>query len=177
QQAREHLCDAQHPFRFGVTDAQEIPFPDSCFDVVIANHMLYHVPDRDRALVEFRRVLKPGGRLYAAANGRSHLREMKELTTRFSLGAELLTDLPPGFFFLDDGLAEFAHWFSAVELRRYEDALRVTEAEPLVAFIRSSFRANSPAEGWGALTAFVEQEIAEHGAIYITKDPGLLVAW
>jgi SAM-dependent methyltransferase len=33
------------------------------FDAVIANHMLYHVPDRARALTEIRRVLRPGGRL------------------------------------------------------------------------------------------------------------------
>jgi ubiquinone/menaquinone biosynthesis C-methylase UbiE len=31
-------------------DIQNIPFPDNCFDVVIANYMLYHVPDLDAAL-------------------------------------------------------------------------------------------------------------------------------
>ncbi len=38
--------------------------------MVLANHMLYHVPDLDRALAEIRRVLKPTGVLIAATNSR-----------------------------------------------------------------------------------------------------------
>jgi ubiquinone/menaquinone biosynthesis C-methylase UbiE len=176
QQARENLHDSQYLFRFGVADAQAIPFADASFDAVIANHMLYHVPDRAKALSEFRRVLRSGGRLYLAANGRAHLREMKELTKQFALGVELLTDLPPDFFGLDDGQAELSQWFSEVTLRRYEDALAVTEAAPLVAFIQSSVRASPAGDNWTEFTRFVEQELADHGAIHITKDPGLFVA-
>jgi SAM-dependent methyltransferase len=176
RQARANLRASQYPFRFGVTDAQAISFPDAVFDAVIANHMLYHVPDRARALAEFRRVLRPGGHLYLAANGRAHLREMKDLTKQFALGAELLTDFPPDFFWLDDGQEELSQWFSEVALRRYEDALLVTEAGPLVAFIRSSFRAAPTDDNWAEFTRFVEQEITLHNAIRITKDSGLFVA-
>lgn len=42
-------------------DATAIPFPDNSFDVVIANHVLEHIPDYRKALSEFFRVLKPGG--------------------------------------------------------------------------------------------------------------------
>ena len=44
-------------------DAQRMPFPDATFDVVFLVATLGEVPDRDRALRELRRVLKPGGRL------------------------------------------------------------------------------------------------------------------
>lgn len=50
-------------------DIQNIPFPDNCFDVVIANHMLYHVPDLSKALFEVKRVLKSHGKFYASTNG------------------------------------------------------------------------------------------------------------
>ena len=50
-------------------DIQNIPFPDNSFDVVIANHMLYHVPDLLKALSEVKRILKSGGKFYAATNG------------------------------------------------------------------------------------------------------------
>jgi ubiquinone/menaquinone biosynthesis C-methylase UbiE len=58
--ARGALAAVPHPFAFAMVDAQAIPFPDATFDVVIASFMLYHVPDRSRALAEIRRVLTPG---------------------------------------------------------------------------------------------------------------------
>ena len=58
-------------------DAQDIPFEDDTFGCVVANHMLYHVPDLDKGLAEIRRVLKPGGKLYAATNGEAHMLELE----------------------------------------------------------------------------------------------------
>src|SRR5579859_1564002 len=53
---------------FASIDAQNLSLPAGAFDVVIANHMLYHVPDLPRAVRELARVLRPGGRLCAATN-------------------------------------------------------------------------------------------------------------
>ena len=44
-------------------DAQELPFPDDSFDLVFGHAVLHHLPDLDAAFREFRRVLKPGGRV------------------------------------------------------------------------------------------------------------------
>jgi len=62
-----------------VGDVQELPFADGEFDVAVANFMLYHVPDLDRALAELRRVAHT---LIAATNGYDQLREMWELVGR-----------------------------------------------------------------------------------------------
>jgi SAM-dependent methyltransferase len=43
------------------TDAEDLPFPDQSFDVVFGHAVLHHVPNLDRALAEFHRVLRPGG--------------------------------------------------------------------------------------------------------------------
>ena len=42
-------------------DAENLDFPDSCFDVVLCGFSLQFFPHLDRALNEFRRVLKPNG--------------------------------------------------------------------------------------------------------------------
>ena len=65
-----------------VADVQALPFADGEFDVVVANFMLYHVPDVHRALAELARVLRPGGRLVAATNGVRQLAELWELVGR-----------------------------------------------------------------------------------------------
>jgi ubiquinone/menaquinone biosynthesis C-methylase UbiE len=46
-------------------DAQKLEFPDEYFDFVSAHGCLMHMPDTRGALQEIRRVLKPGGKMYA----------------------------------------------------------------------------------------------------------------
>jgi ubiquinone/menaquinone biosynthesis C-methylase UbiE len=47
-------------------DAEELPFDDESFDLVLGHAVLHHLPRLDRAFAEFRRVLRPGGRLVFA---------------------------------------------------------------------------------------------------------------
>jgi SAM-dependent methyltransferase len=59
-----------------------LPLRDGAFDVVLAVHMLYHVPDRQAAARELRRVLAPGGTCIAVTNHASHMRSLYELIER-----------------------------------------------------------------------------------------------
>jgi len=47
---------------FVEADAQNLPFDNSAFDVIVSNLGICHVPDQRRALAECRRALRPGGR-------------------------------------------------------------------------------------------------------------------
>jgi SAM-dependent methyltransferase len=42
-------------------DAEDLPFSDGEFDLVLGHAVLHHLPDLARAFAEFRRVLRPGG--------------------------------------------------------------------------------------------------------------------
>lgn len=59
--------------------AQALPFPAAMFDVVLFVRVLAHLPDPGAARAEARRVLRPGGRLIAAAHGPDHLRGLWRL--------------------------------------------------------------------------------------------------
>jgi SAM-dependent methyltransferase len=65
-----------------VGTVEELRFADGEFDLAVAAWMLYHVPDPHRALAELARVLRPGGRLVAVANGYDHLGELWDLMGR-----------------------------------------------------------------------------------------------
>jgi Methylase involved in ubiquinone/menaquinone biosynthesis len=56
--ARAHYGD-----RFDIRqfDAQDMPYPDASFDVVVMHEALYYIPDASRFVAECRRVLRPGG--------------------------------------------------------------------------------------------------------------------
>lgn len=42
-------------------DAENLPFPDSSFDIVYSNGVLHHTPDTEKAIAEVHRLVKPGG--------------------------------------------------------------------------------------------------------------------
>ena len=121
-----------------VIDARTIPFPDVSFDIVIANHMLYHVPRLDLALGEIARVLRPGGMLYATTLGRENMRELIDLLAAFDPAIEFEQAVLTDAFGLETGGAKLRPHFAEVALRRYPDSLRVTEAGPLVDYVLSS---------------------------------------
>lgn len=177
-EARQHLA-AHGRFAFLTADAQALPFPDGSFDGVIANHMLYHVPDRPQAFAEIRRVLRSGGRLFAATNGRGHMQELDGLLRRFDperpswrMGEQFSVN-----FGLANGQAQLASYFHPVTRHDFADGLVVTEAEPLVVYVFSLLGSQrASAERRAAFRAFIEAELAAHGPIHITKETGLFEA-
>jgi len=67
-QARESVGRSEAAVTFEVADLFALPFPDHSFDVVHAHQVLQHVADPIAALVEMRRVCRPGG-VVAARDG------------------------------------------------------------------------------------------------------------
>lgn len=170
EEARQNLTAVDHEFKYAVIDAQDIPLPDKSVDAVIANHMLYHISDRPKALAQICRVLRPGGQLYATTNGMDHMRELDELLQSVGL------DIPKGHgsFKSENGVEQLVPEFPHVEVRRHEDHLNVTEAEPIMNYILSDL---SPDDSQlGEIRRVVEGEIACHGAYYITKSSGMFIA-
>lgn len=173
--ARENL--RERTFHYEQIDAQAIPLDDHSFDAVIANHMLYHVPDRATALREMRRVLKPGGAAYIATNGNRHLAELYDLHYRFDPNIAFgWGKLAHELFSIDTGSAELRPWFPSIEVRRYDDNLIVTEVQPLVEYILSMVEPAVAAARRADLTAFIEQEMNVSGRIFIAKDSGVFIA-
>ena len=173
--AWRNLVVTGRAYNFKEIDAQSIPFEDETFDVVIANHMLYHVPDKAKALTEIKRVLKTGGRFFATTVGDNHL---KEITDWFrQIHKSEVWDSFANLFTLENGLAQLQPVFPNVTLSRYEDSLHVTELEPLVAYFRSGVRAGELSdEEFAKLQVDLEKELKEKGRIFITKDSGLFEA-
>ncbi|MFN2467292.1 MAG: class I SAM-dependent methyltransferase [Gaiellaceae bacterium] len=114
-----------------VADVQDLPFGDGEFDCAVANWMLYHVPDLDRALAELARVLRPGGRLVASTNSLRHLDELWSLAGR-RRGQE------PSRFFSENGEAALRAHFARVERRDVEGTVTFADAAAVRGYIASS---------------------------------------
>jgi ubiquinone/menaquinone biosynthesis C-methylase UbiE len=173
--AWRNLVTLGRGLKFEQIDAQAIPYPDETFDIVIANHMLYHVPDRPKALSEIRRVLLPGGYFVATTVGEAHLKELNGWLRRADPDYDVAR--PTSAFNLGSGAAQLEAFFGQVTMSRYPDTLRVTDVDLLMAYIRSFPKASEFSEATMAdLRREMDAEMQAKGEIFVTKDSGLFLA-
>ena len=121
--ARERDLDAR------IANVQELPFEDAEFDCAVANAMLYHVEDVDRALGELARVLEPGGRLVATTLGAEHMSELWDLVG---------FTLPERPFSRENGAEQLARHFARVERRDVDAVLVFPDAAVARRYVESS---------------------------------------
>jgi SAM-dependent methyltransferase len=170
---------------FFMGDAQAMPFPDEAFDVVMARHMLYHVPDIDRAVSEAARVLRPGGYALATTNSAHTMPEYMALRRRAADRFPGMTDpeMITSAFALENGPVFLEPYFEQVEVYTLPGTLRFPTAQPFVEYFASSRALTMPpghtdAE-WQAVLAFVqaeaEQVVARQGHFDVTKITGAIV--
>ena len=177
EQTRHHLHNQPHAFTFERINAQSIPHEDDEFDAVVANHMLYHVPDRTRALSEIRRVLKPGGHFYATTVREGHMQELSILLHKFDPSLGIDFDKTIVEFTLENGRSQLEACFSNIAVQRFNDELIITEASPLADYNMSGFGLNAAAARRDAFIEFIVTEMEQNnGIIRITKDSGIFIA-
>jgi ubiquinone/menaquinone biosynthesis C-methylase UbiE len=170
--ARKRLNDVVPHITFRVADAEALPFADEAFDAVVANHMLYHVPDQPRAFREIRRVLRPGGHFFAATNGWGHLRELDELLA--ACAPEVEPQNARIGFSLDNGTEQLRPWFANLTRSDYPDALEITEVEPLIAYILSTpAKETLEEEQLACLRETAIKRITTEGAVRVRKELGM----
>lgn len=173
--AWRNLVVTGRAFKFEEIDAQSTPYDDETFDVVIANHMLYHVPDRSKAIGEIERVLKHDGYLIATTVGENHMKEMMDWYRQVHISKIWESFANP--FTLENGLEQLRTFFAEIAISRYEDNLHVTEIEPIMAYIHSGMRVSELSkEELAKLHQYLQMELTQKGKIFITKDSGLFKA-
>lgn len=98
-----------------VGDIQELPFGDGEFDCVFAGWVLYHVLDRERAISECARVLRPGGRFVTATLADENISDLWNF-----LGSPRIRNLG---FSSANGAEQLERHFAHVEAREAEGVL------------------------------------------------------
>ncbi|WP_233219720.1 class I SAM-dependent methyltransferase [Micromonospora sp. RP3T] len=155
-------------------DATHLPYADAAFDVVIANHMLYHVDDPDAALHEFARVLRPGGRLAVALNGRDHLAELDALGPAIG-HPDLSVGRHRNDVTAETTPARIAAHFTDVTVERYPDELAVPAVAPVLAYLASMVGPLTAAQE-SAADDLVRARIEAEGAFRVRKHSVLISA-
>lgn len=184
---------SQHPAVGDVTvgDAESLPFTDGTFDVVMANHMLYHVPDLDRVILEIQRVLKPDGVLLAATNSLQSMPEFHALFRRglllLSTPGQVYTQQPlpiQANFALENGTRILARHFDAVVRYDLPSTLVFPSVDPVMAYLESTRSIREPqlpdTISWEDLMLVMRDQINRvlnhFGELVVNKVTGVLAA-
>jgi ubiquinone/menaquinone biosynthesis C-methylase UbiE len=81
---------------FQLAAAEQLPYPDHRFDIVLSTMMLHHLPGttREQCAREIKRVLKPGGRVLAVDfGGRQHGGVLAHFNRHGTLDIQKMTEL------------------------------------------------------------------------------------
>ncbi len=171
EEAKENVGSYDN-VEYRLIDIQSIPYPDESFDVIIANMMLYHVPDTDKALSEVRRVLRPDGTFYCATYGEHGITGyLAEILAEY--GVE---DKANKNFTLQNGRGILEKYFPEVKQLDYPDSLEVTDPDDMVDYIYSL---ESMSTLFGVPRDNIKEILFRHmknGVLTVPKEYGMFVS-
>lgn len=168
-------------------DAMQLPFGDNTADVLMANHMIYHIPNQERAMAEFRRVLKPSGTFIAVTNSGYTMKEYRQI--RYEAFKNLGYDNPTiqqstaMNFKLEDGEDLIKTAFDNVVRHDHESWLVFPDIQPVIDYFASSrdwYEKYLPIpNAWGSfeqsLRDLLTDHFAQHGEFRVSKKSGMFV--
>lgn len=160
-----------------VADAEKIPFKDSYFDSIIANHVLFYLNDLNLGLKEIDRVLKSDGILYCSTYSKNHMKEITEIVQNFDSRISLSNHSLYDVFGLENGEDILSKYFSNIQRMDYQDSLAITESKPLIDYIMSCHGNQNEILGprLNEFKEYIEELLENNGKIVVTKEAGLFV--
>lgn len=170
ESAKEMLGENKN-ISYKVVDIQNIPYEDNSFDMVIANMMLYHVPEIHKGLAEVRRVLKANGLFYCATYGEHGIVEyISGLLKEYQVEGKLNKN-----FTLQNGEEILVKHFQSAVRYDYEDALEVKDIDDMIDYIYSlSSMSNISNIKRNELQHILENNMV-NGVLRVPKEYGMFV--
>ena len=107
-------------------------FPDACFDMILCHSVLEYVPNREEAVTEFCRLLKPKGELSVVKhNPPGRVMQMTVLLNQFERAERILSGK-------DDLSTEYGtiHYYGDSDIEEWCDGLEVCDSHGICTFWR-----------------------------------------
>lgn len=171
KEAKQNL-DFGDKAEFLTANIENLPFASKSFDVVIANMMLYHVRDKEKALSEVRRVMKDGASFYCATFGDYNLVDFLHDTLKGICDIRL----PNKSFTLQNGAALLEKYFDTVECRRYADSFAITDSSAVIDYVESLPGIELTEKNREDLFRVLEAKKDKDGVLRVPKDYGTFLA-
>lgn len=173
KETKNNVKDMKHKFNFKVIDADNIPYNDETFDAVIANHLLYLVPNVKKTLKEISRAINPGGILIASTSGKNYMKELEDLLRKSKLPVHL--NYAKYSFSLENGIKLLQNNFNKIKLYKSKGIFHVTEAVPMANYVLST-NTNLSKKQKQEVYDFFDKYFSKNKKLIITRETGIFVA-
>lgn len=162
---------------YQVMDANHLSLQKESYDYIIANHMLYHVKEKENCLQAVKSALKLEGKFFCSTVGKSHLKELYELAEGFDSRIEVHSANITKGFLLENGEAQLKRYFTRIERLDYVSDLLVDSEDAIYNYIYS-FPGNTSYildQRGDEFKDMLSQRIKKEGAIFIQKSAGMFI--
>ena len=158
-------------------DAADFSYPTSGFDLIMANHMLYHV-ERESRLELYQKIkslLSKGGRFSCTLIGQQHMRELHDFVTEYYPGVRFPSS---GFdIWLETAKQELEPYFNVMSVEEQKNDLYVPDEELILNYVASYSEeadklVNSDKESFYKR---VQSKMDEDGYFFIHKSSGVVM--
>ena len=171
------LAERKIAVEYRVMDANELRLDENEYDYIIANHMLYHVKNREACLQAIAKALKPTGSFFCSTVGNTHMRELHELVAVFDKRIETSSINFTVGFQLENAKPQLHKFFSKVERFDHENDLIVEDADSIYDYVYS-YPGNAPyilSQRGEEFRSMIQDKLEKEGAIFIHKSTGMFV--
>lgn len=162
---------------YKIADANELKLDKNKYDYIIANHMLYHVANRENCLAVIHSALKENGTFCCSTVGKTHMRELHEMVIEFDKRIEMpFINFTVGFQ-LENAEPQLSKYFSKVERMDHENDLIVDEENVIYDYVYS-YPGNAPFildQHGDEFRRIIRAKLEKEGAIYIHKSTGVFI--
>jgi len=159
---------------FHNADAVALPCANDAFDIVLLLHVLYHVSDPRKALMEAWRVLRPGGKVFVSTNALDNMNELHVLGAKTYGGSGV--DPGAALFSLDSAESLVSVLFS--DMRRYDltDEMACTDPIDAARYLLSMPPGNNTSdEECKMLDRYLRNEFEHNdGVLRVSRRNGLV---
>lgn len=177
KEIQETFPEKKLNFVFSKKDAEAFSYPDTGFDRIMANHMLYHMKKESRPSLyrTIRGLLNKNGVFSCSLIGREHFWELHELLKRFY--PQIAIPSESFDILLESAEEELQQYFSGIEWWEQDNDLLVPDSELVYNYVASYSKeaAEILKKDRSNFLKRIEKEKNPEGFLYIHKATGVVV--
>lgn len=169
-----------HPIRFhyAVVPLNTFWLPEGSYDIIVANHLYTRIEELDAVLNVCARALKPGGRLFCAAIGEGHMKELFDLVKAYDGGIRFDRMETLNKFSQNTGAERLSPYFRRVQWQAHPDDIVIDHPQPIADYVWNNY-SNAQVllkKKRDDLYAYISRQIEAKGPILIHKEHGVFCA-